>query len=82
MAIEDGWILAKTLSDSDTPEQGIAKFVQARRKRVTKTAELAIRNQQIYHMSQPVSGARNMSMKMLGSTLLLSRQDWLYSWKG
>ncbi|HTT46571.1 MAG TPA: FAD-binding monooxygenase, partial [Pseudolabrys sp.] len=45
-------------------------------------AQQASRNQgRIYGMSGPPALIRNLSMRAMGGEKLLSRYDWLYSWR-
>ena len=84
MGIEDaaelGHFLANARIDGSY-EQAMRNYQKARKKRVLRAAMLARTNRTIYHLPQPLSFARDWSMRLIGGDKLLARQDWLYAWR-
>ncbi|MCJ8324111.1 MAG: FAD-dependent monooxygenase [Rhizobiales bacterium] len=91
MAIEDAACLANLLySQNDDwltwPAEKLANnlrmFEASRDARVTKTQKTAQQNAKIFHLSPPISWARDVYLKFISKFLrqrLLSRLDWLYA---
>jgi 2-polyprenyl-6-methoxyphenol hydroxylase-like FAD-dependent oxidoreductase len=81
-AIEDAWVLAKALSENKAePDQALTKFERARRPRVARVAEESRRNLNTYEMRGAPAVARNLVLRALPASLLISRLDWLFGWK-
>lgn len=82
MAIEDAAVLAACMkAHPGAPETGLRAYEKARRKR-TERAQLTSRKQgKLYGQTGPQALIRNVGMRLLGGEKLLSRYDWLYSWK-
>ena len=81
MALEDAWILAKTLSAAPAPAKGLSHFTTARRARVRKIVKAASKNAQAYHLRPPIRGAAHIAlglMSHLAPDAPLRRFDWLY----
>jgi len=82
MAIEDAFVLARTLKKQNGDAHSAFRIFEATRKeRVKKVQTLAFRNASIYHMGGPMALARNTVMGMMPSQKMLSQMDWIYSWK-
>jgi len=82
MAIEDAAVLAATLAkDADNPAKALRAFERERRARTAKVQRLARKQGRLYGMVGPEALIRNYVMRMMGGEKLLSRYDWLYSWK-
>ena len=85
MAIEDGAVLAKCLSEGGSDPAGVAaalkKYARQRRGRVARIQRLAARQGRIYHMSGPMAAARDLFIRVMGGKRMLSRQDWIYDWR-
>lgn len=91
MAIEDAACLANLLyAGAETWHEWneeilplkLRVFEQSRHDRVTKTQQTALDNAKIFHLSGPISWARNFYLRFLtrfARNKLLSRLDWLYS---
>ncbi len=80
-AIEDAWVLAKSLAEETTPEQALAKFENIRRPRVARVVEESRRNLNTYEMRGATAVARNIVLRALPASLLTSRLDWLFGWR-
>lgn len=82
MAIEDAVVLAKCLADmqADVPA-ALKRYEDLRTPRVTRVQRTAHQTGGIYHLSGPMALARDTTMRLLGGPALLSRQDWIYSWR-
>jgi salicylate hydroxylase len=82
MAIEDAAVLAACMkAHAGAPEAGLRAYEKARRAR-TERAQQTSRNQgKLYGQTGPQALIRNLGMRLLGGEKLLSRYDWLYSWK-
>jgi len=82
MAIEDAAVVADMLGKyRDDPADALRAYEGARWHRAFR-AQQASRNQgRIYGMSGPPALIRNLSMRAMGGEKLLSRYDWLYSWR-
>ena len=77
-AIEDAGALARALKAHDDPAAALAAYSAARVARGARVQREAMRQAQIYHMSGPLSLARDLAMRALGPDRLLRRYDWLY----
>uniref|UniRef100_A0A2A4YTW8 FAD-binding domain-containing protein n=1 Tax=OCS116 cluster bacterium TaxID=2030921 RepID=A0A2A4YTW8_9PROT len=91
MAVEDAACLANLLyagaedwhhwADEILPLK-LRVYEASRHDRVTKTQQTALQNARIFHLSAPISWARDLYLKFLSRFArksLLSRLDWLYS---
>ena len=86
MAIEDAAVLAKTLSESAGENTAgipaaLKRYGRLRRGRVLRVQRAARRSGQIYHLTGPLALARDLSIKALGPSRMLARQDWIYDWR-
>ncbi|MBA2399207.1 MAG: FAD-dependent monooxygenase [Bradyrhizobium sp.] len=86
MAIEDAAVLAKTLSESAGENTAgipaaLKRYGRLRRARVLRVQRAARRSGQIYHLTGPLALARDLSIKALGPSRMLARQDWIYDWR-
>ena len=81
MALEDAWVLARSLSDGSMAE-GLTRYQALRKPRVTRVVDAATANARNYHLSNPVIRAvAHGGLRVLGSVApdrLLSRFYWLY----
>lgn len=83
MAIEDAAILAGCLGDTnDDVATALKRYTDLRRERVARVQNLARQNGRIYHLAGPAAAARDFAMQLLGGRRLLSRQNWIYDWRG
>jgi salicylate hydroxylase len=82
MAIEDAAVLADRLARGIAdPARALRAYEAVRRERTARAQKMSRRQGRIYGLTGPEALIRNMSMRLLGSEKLLSRQDWLYSWQ-
>jgi salicylate hydroxylase len=82
MAIEDAAVLADRLARGiDNPPHALRSYEAARLTRTARAQKMSHRQGRIYGLTGPEALIRNIGMRFLGSEKLLSRQDWLYSWR-
>ncbi len=82
MAIEDAAVLAAMLADyGDDPVDALRAYEGARWHRASRAQQASRRQGRIYGMSGPEAFVRNIAMRAMGGEKLLSRYDWLYSWR-
>jgi salicylate hydroxylase len=83
MALEDAVQLAASFQahPTDIPLALIA-YDRARQRRVQRVASTASRNGQIFHVSGPLAAARDLALRTLPPSTLLSRLNWLYGFDG
>lgn len=82
MAIEDAWVLASKLAGEADTATAFKAYERARKPRVTRIWNEAVKNGSIYHLTGPMALARNLVIRSKAGDELLSRYDWLYGWKG
>jgi salicylate hydroxylase len=81
-AIEDAWVLARTLSASHgDPTAALSSYERMRRSRVEAIVHESARNLMIYNSTGTFAAGRNVILKALPARLLLSRLDWVFGWK-
>lgn len=83
LALEDAWILADSLSGSDTIASGLALMQSRRHARATRVVDAATANAANYHMSGPkrlVGHAVLRGLDRLAPATLVNRFDWLYGY--
>lgn len=81
MALEDAWVLAACLSDTDSLAAGLAAYQIARHARCTQIVAAANANAKAYHLRGPVRALAHLGLRVggrLAPGLALSRYDWLY----
>jgi salicylate hydroxylase len=82
MAIEDAAVLAGMLAEfGDDPADALRAYEGARWHRAYRAQQASRRQGRIYGMSGPEAFVRNVAMRAMGGEKLLSRFDWLYSWR-
>jgi len=82
MAIEDAAVVADMLGKYlDDPSDALRAYEGARWHRTFRAQQASRRQSRIYGMSGPQALIRNLAMRAMGGEKLLSRYDWLYSWK-
>ena len=86
MAIEDAAVLAKCLSEKSNqgalaPSSALKRYVRLRRPRVVRMQRSARQAGRIYHLPGPLALARDLVIKAMGPSRMLSRQDWIYKWR-
>lgn len=81
MALEDAWVLAASLSHTETLAAGLAAYQIARQTRCTRIVAAANDNARAYHLRGPVRRLAHLGLRVGGAIapeLALSRYDWLY----
>ena len=82
MALEDAWVLAECLGNSDTVPTALAAYQAARAPRCARIVAAANTNARLYHLSGAARGLAHLGLK-LGSIVApgaaLKRFDWLYA---
>jgi 2-polyprenyl-6-methoxyphenol hydroxylase-like FAD-dependent oxidoreductase len=82
MAIEDAAVLAHMLANyGDDVADALRAYEGARRLRTMRAQRESRRQARIYGLSGPEGLVRNLVMRASGGERLLSRYDWLYSWR-
>ena len=82
MAIEDAAVLAHMLAQyGDDVADALRAYEGARHHRTTRAQRESRRQARIYGLSGPEGLVRNLAMRAQGGEKLLSRYDWLYSWR-
>jgi salicylate hydroxylase len=86
MAIEDAAVLAKSLSEGPTETAAqiaaaLARYARRRRARVARMQQAARSQGRIYHLGGPFALARDLTIRALGPTRMLARQNWIYDWR-
>lgn len=82
LAIEDAAVLAHMLGRYlDDPADALRGYEGARFHRIERVRKMSRRQGRIYAMSGPEALIRNAAMMAMGGENLLSRFDWLYSWR-
>lgn len=82
MALEDAWVLASALAESESIGVGLASYQAARAERCARIVEAANRNARAYHLSGPVRDVAHLGLKLgglLAPNMALKRFDWIYS---
>jgi salicylate hydroxylase len=81
MALEDAWVLADCLAQSDLPE-ALARYQALRKARVHRVIDAATANARNYHLSNPLVRAAAHTALRIGGALAprapLNRFRWLY----
>jgi 2-polyprenyl-6-methoxyphenol hydroxylase-like FAD-dependent oxidoreductase len=80
-AIEDAWVLTKSLADEADPVEALAAYERVRRPRVERVARAASRNLNTYELSGVPAIFRNLALKALPAKLFLPQLDWLFGWR-
>ncbi len=80
-AIEDAYVLAEELGSKTDVEAALSSFTRVRRPRVERVMRNAAQNLHTYEAQGAPARIRNTVLRILPTTLLLSRLDWLFGWK-
>jgi salicylate hydroxylase len=82
LALEDAVVLADTLAAHPGNEtQAFAAFEGKRRRRAARVQAMSRLNGRIYHLSPPLSWARDGVLRVLPGAWLMAGYDWLYGWR-
>ncbi len=83
IALEDAVQLAASLTAHPTDlALALISYDRARQSRVRRVASTASRNGQIFHLDGPLALARNLTLRTLPPSTLLTRLNWLYGFDG
>jgi salicylate hydroxylase len=77
-AIEDAGALERVFSQAQSIPDGLVAYSRARVGRVARIQLEAKRHGRRYHLDGPMAFARDASMRLLGTSRLSARYDWLY----
>lgn len=83
MALEDAVVLADVLdeaSNSDVP-RCLEIYERTRRGRVERVQKTSAQNGRIYHYDGILRVARNLSLRVLPPSSILTRYKWVYAWR-
>jgi salicylate hydroxylase len=81
MAIEDAAILGECMRRTPgDPTAAMRAYETQRMPRTRRTQRAARRNGAVYHLRGPAAWMRSLALMAMGEGLI-SRYDWLYSWK-
>jgi salicylate hydroxylase len=83
MALEDAVQLAASIATHPTDiPLALITYDRARQRRVHRVAANASRNGSIFHLSGPLAAARDLTLRTLPPSTLLTRLSWLYGFEG
>nr|BAT31213.1 salicylate hydroxylase protein [Fulvimarina pelagi] len=80
MAIEDGFVLARTIYDDPDINAALGLFEAQRRERVARVAARARFHRFVYHLPPPLSLGRDLVMAAMPPSRLQKSLAWLYDW--
>ncbi|MEY4983655.1 MAG: hypothetical protein RIR62_1921, partial [Pseudomonadota bacterium] len=81
MALEDAFVLARSLAETDSIAAGLAAYQAARADRCRRIVAAATANARNYHLSGPLRGIAHAGLRLGGRIapgLALRKFDWLY----
>ena len=81
MAIEDAAVIAAMLAQNDDTAAALRAYERERRPRTARAQHESRRQGRIYGLAGPPAIVRDVVMRAMGGERLLSRYDWLYSWR-
>ena len=82
LALEDAVVLADALAAHPGNEtQAFAAFEGKRRRRAARVQAMSRLNGRIYHLSPPLSWARDGVLRLVPGAWLMAGYDWLYGWR-
>lgn len=81
LAIEDGFVLAQSLTRGGPIADRLSSYEAARRRRVQRVLDASLANGRIYHLAGAAAMARNAVIASVPGALMMRRYDWLYGWK-
>lgn len=84
MALEDAVTLAHAVASSSAEPTAIrsalSRYDQLRSTRTRRIVDVARRNGRIFHLSRPVSIARDLAMRAIPGERVMKGFDWVYGW--
>jgi salicylate hydroxylase len=81
LALEDAWVLARSLQEAAGMASGLAMFQERRRARAEKVVQAAGSNAWKYHLRAPLSWPAHQVLKLGGRFApdrMVSQFDWIY----
>ncbi|MBY6134661.1 FAD-dependent monooxygenase [Nocardioides marinus] len=81
LALEDAWVLARSLAEAPGVESGLAMYQQRRRDRAEKVVRTASRNAWKYHLRAPLNWPAHQVLKLAGRFAperMVRQFDWIY----
>lgn len=82
MAIEDGYVLADLVCNSEHAlSASLSQYERLRKARVDKVKARSMMNRITYHARGPLRAGRNMVLSLKSPESLCTDLDWLYGWK-
>ena len=82
LALEDALVLGNLLGAHAGDEARASGLFEAhRRKRATRVQALSLRQGRLYHLPPPISWARDVGLRVIPGSWLMSAYDWLYGWR-
>ncbi|MCF6429796.1 FAD-dependent monooxygenase [Leisingera sp. MMG026] len=81
LALEDAWVLARSLQEAPDIARGLAVYQSRRRERAEKVVQAAGKNAWKYHLRAPLSWPAHQVLKLGGRFApgkMVSQFDWIY----
>ncbi|TMV06479.1 FAD-binding protein [Ruegeria sediminis] len=79
LALEDAWMLARSLDGQETIPQGLADYQAARRQRARRVVAAAASNARNFHLRGPMRLAAQLALSAIGPRLG-RRYEWIYGY--
>ena len=82
LALEDAAVLSQEMA-AEGPDvvEALRSYEHRRLPRAHHVADASRINGLIYHLSGPMAAARNLTLRMASGERIMSRYDWVYSWR-
>ncbi|HEX5958750.1 MAG TPA: FAD-dependent monooxygenase, partial [Hyphomicrobiaceae bacterium] len=81
LALEDAVVMGHCLHETDDPVAALARFDSLRAQRAARVQAASRRQGGIYHLSPPLSWARDAVLAAAPGNRLMVAYDWLYAWR-
>ena len=81
MGLEDAWVLAASLAETDSVAAGLAAYEAARKERCRRIVAAAGRNARLYHLGGMSRAVAHLGLRLgrvVAPGFALSRFDWVY----
>lgn len=82
LALEDAWVLAGALSETDSLAAALALYQKRRFDRVTRVVAAASANARNYHLRSPAREAAHLALRLasrFAPGMLVGRYDWIHA---
>ena len=80
MGIEDAAVLAPLLISEQSADIAFTRYEMLRQERINRVAKVSRSNGNVFHLSWPISLARDLVIRAQGDTAQLHRLAWLYGY--